>query len=413
MISETIFVLTGFQTENEGVVSNDFNRLAAHRAAHFLSGRFREQLIEWHITKTGFNARLQSSNKLTHDEFSSFLSLPPSTEPCVLITREPSPDGSPLLSGLIATKQTDHVVIEHLAFKVLKKEVTPFERAPAVLVESMAVKRVLMVGLGSGGSEIALNLAASGLGELTMVDPDTVGTENYFRYITGRSDLGRKKVNVVRSQIRERELPCKTVRLDFDVVESADKLRGLLLAKPDLLVCATDSIASRRTINTNAVLMNIPCIIAGTLDEGRIGEVLLVLPYQTPCYECIRLQLGATLGDGGTDLRSPTPYVGAEQASIQSSSLRSDIAAVAALTTRAAFSLLLPARFPALPANYIVWGREADATYGPPFRFELPMSVNYFRGVRREDCPVCGEPPPELRDLDCAREAETIIASLS
>ena len=42
-------------------------------------------------------------------------------------------------------------------------------------------------------AEIALNLACTGVGKLTLFDPDRVHPENYVRFIGGYEDLGRRK----------------------------------------------------------------------------------------------------------------------------------------------------------------------------------------------------------------------------
>ena len=134
----------------------------------------------------------------------------------------------------------------------------------------------MIVGVGSGGSEIALNLACSGVGSwLELVDADRLHPENYIRFPASKQELGRYKVDVVRSMIHEREVPAAVGVHYLDVVRDADDFRGTLASGIDLIICATDSISSRRLVNCTAVQMGIPCIIAGTLNHGKIGEILL------------------------------------------------------------------------------------------------------------------------------------------
>jgi len=339
------------------------------------------------MVETGFAERFGSTSDLPRQEFEALFPTALTEEPRHLVAIEGGSAAAPILVAMRVRLNNETVHLQRLEVSLLPSRPDPFTRGPKKLIKAMAGKAVVIVGLGSGGAEIALNLAGAGVGRLTLVDPDRLGVENYFRYLSGRSDLGRKKVDIVRSEIEDRELPAEVVATDLDIVASADRFRSLLAQAPDLLVCATDSIASRRTANANAVFMNVECIIAGTLDEGRIGEILLVSPGRTPCYECVCLELGATLQPPDTDGRSATPYVGSEQESLSSSALRSDVTLTAALATRAALSALLPDQFAPLPTSYVVWGREADSTYDPPFRFDLPMATNFFSAPRRDSSP--------------------------
>ena len=55
--------------------------------------------------------------------------------------------------------------------------------------------KVLLFGAGGLGSPIAMYLVASGVGELTIVDPDTVDLTNLQRQILhGTRDVGMNKV---------------------------------------------------------------------------------------------------------------------------------------------------------------------------------------------------------------------------
>jgi molybdopterin/thiamine biosynthesis adenylyltransferase len=293
---------------------------------------------------------------------------------------------------------------------VLAAEATPFARLQKEVMESLKDSNVMIVGVGSGGSEIALNLACSGVGRLELVDPDRLHPENYIRFPAGMQDLGRHKVDIVRSLIVERELPTIVNVHHVDVVGDADEFRGLFPPKIDLIICATYSIASRRLVNSTAVRMNIPCIVAGTLNHGKIGEVLRVEPYRSPCYECVRLELGAVLDEPLEDDIAATPYLDSDERQLVGSALRMDIIVPAALASHVALQILNPAGFPPAPASYIVWGREPGRDFSHPFQFEYPFSANFVPLKRRTDCPVCGAVPSELVGVDVAQRVNEILA---
>jgi molybdopterin/thiamine biosynthesis adenylyltransferase len=279
----------------------------------------------------------------------------------------------------------------------------------------MANKGALIVGTGSGGSEIALNLASTGIGHITLIDDDRIQPENYFRFIAGMSELGRFKIDAVRDSIIERELATSVSTFPLDIIKEADRLRGIVADFDGVLICATDSIASRRVMNCTAVLYQKPLVIAGTLDGGRIGEIMLVLPFQGPCYECVRLHFGTALEPGESDGRSPIPYLGNEDSrggEAAGAALRSDIVVVAGLATRVALSVLDPEDFPTLSANYIAWGREECSGNPEPFNFALPFSTHYAAIPRTKDCPVCGAIPTELIGVNIEAKAADILSAV-
>ena len=55
----------------------------------------------------------------------------------------------------------------------------------------------VVVGVGSVGRQVALQLAATGIPAMTLYDPDTVGVENLAVQGFWESDLGVRKVDAV------------------------------------------------------------------------------------------------------------------------------------------------------------------------------------------------------------------------
>ena len=319
-------------------------------------------------------------------------------------------DGGAVLTTKVAREVNEGVRLANWESMILEDRANPFARLPEKLVEDLHSKSVMLVGVGSGGSEIAINLACSGVGKLDLIDPEKLYPENYIRFPAGKQDLGRYKVDAVRSMIQERELSTVVDVHYLDVVEDADEFRGMLSPNTDLVICATDSIRSRRLVNCTAVQMGIDCVIAGTLDNGRIAEVLRVLPFTSACYECVRLELGAVLDEPAPGEHAATPYVGPEDVRGEQGVLRMDIAVAAALASHVALQVLNPARFPPIPASYIVWGREASRQFSIPFQFEYPFATNFVPIKRRKDCPIWGVLSEELVGVNVAERVREILS---
>ena len=71
-------------------------------------------------------------------------------------------------------------------------------RFPASIAEALRNARVAIAGLGGLGSNIAVMLARSGVGQLFLVDFDTVDTTNLNRQAYGISHLGMPKTQAIR-----------------------------------------------------------------------------------------------------------------------------------------------------------------------------------------------------------------------
>ena len=77
-------------------------------------------------------------------------------------------------------------------------------------VQSLENTRVVCVGVGSLGSVVALQLARSGVGHLTLIDPETLVSANLGRHVLGVDDLGKSKAKALRKMIL-RDMPTTEV----------------------------------------------------------------------------------------------------------------------------------------------------------------------------------------------------------
>ncbi|MBA3239809.1 MAG: ThiF family adenylyltransferase [Acidobacteria bacterium] len=157
-------------------------------------------------------------------------------------------------------------------------------------IQALTEKRVGIVGVGSGGSMAALNLAASGVGTLHLFDKDYLTTDNLFRHACGMRHVGRAKVHAVRSLIGDFDLPTSVSAYRQDVLGDATAL-WKAMDEVDLVLCATDNVISRRLVNYVCVRTATPLVMACTFRNAGIGEIIRVLPGESACYECTRLTL--------------------------------------------------------------------------------------------------------------------------
>src|SRR2546428_11347809 len=68
--------------------------------------------------------------------------------------------------------------------------------------EMLRKKHLVIVGVGSVGSAIALMAARAGVGKFTLIDPDALTPENVCRHFCDLSQIGRSKAYALSELIR-------------------------------------------------------------------------------------------------------------------------------------------------------------------------------------------------------------------
>ena len=96
---------------------------------------------------------------------------------------------------------------------------------------------VLVVGCGGLGSPVAVYLATSGIGEIHLVDFDTVAISNLHRQVFySKQDVGKPKAAVLAEFIKERA-PFTEVNFTSEAITKENVLE--LIAGVDVVVDAT------------------------------------------------------------------------------------------------------------------------------------------------------------------------------
>ena len=143
---------------------------------------------------------------------------------------------------------------------------------------------VLIFGAGGLGSPIAMYLCASGIGEITIVDPDIVDLSNLQRQILHSSnDIGSKKVISANQTLAE--LNQDTSVNCIDAVLTGEALdRQVSMA--DIVLDATDNFAARFAINAACVRTSTPLIVGAAIRfEGQV--CVFTMQNKSACYQCL------------------------------------------------------------------------------------------------------------------------------
>jgi adenylyltransferase/sulfurtransferase len=133
--------------------------------------------------------------------------------------------------------------------------------------KSLKKKKIAIIGAGGLGSTLALALGTSGIGEIHMVDFDTVSNHNIHRQIAFTlEDEGKNKAKAVCKLIVSKNPFVKTIAfyMPFDDFKEMGNTY-------DLILDATDNLPVRAEIDQYAKATDIPWIYASV--EEFNGQV--------------------------------------------------------------------------------------------------------------------------------------------
>lgn len=151
--------------------------------------------------------------------------------------------------------------------------------------ERLLASRAAVFGVGGLGCPAAIYLATSGVGHITLVDPDRVELSNLQRQIAHTNDrVGEYKVASGAGMLR-------ALNPDVDIEECYRRLDEPALdetiARTDVVIDATDNFEARFAINRSCHRTRTPLVTGAVIRlEGQVS----VYPFareDEPCYACL------------------------------------------------------------------------------------------------------------------------------
>ncbi|XP_050584641.1 adenylyltransferase and sulfurtransferase MOCS3 [Bombus affinis] len=141
---------------------------------------------------------------------------------------------------------------------------------------------ILIVGAGGLGCPAALYLASAGVGQIGIIDYDDVEINNLHRQLLyAETSIGTPKVNTAAESLNRLNSDIKVTpyKIQLDSSNALDIIKCY-----DVVVDATDNVATRYLLNDACVLSNKPLVSGSALKfEGHLS----VFNYNGPCYRCI------------------------------------------------------------------------------------------------------------------------------
>jgi molybdopterin-synthase adenylyltransferase len=177
--------------------------------------------------------------------------------------------------------------------------------APLFDVGQLSEVCALIAGRGSGGGQVALQLAMADIHKFGLLDSDVLEAENVIRHVCGRRYLGQLKVDALADVLADRNPALEIERQNLDLMscpDIADHIR-----RSTVVVLATDNNPTRYRLNQLRVETKTPFVIGKVFTRGIGGEVFSYRPGESGCLACLASGLERTLyreGVRGIDLLS-------------------------------------------------------------------------------------------------------------
>lgn len=262
-------------------------------------------------------------------------------------------------------------------------------------VEAFEDLWVLIAGCGSGGGQVAMQLAMSGVRKFILVDNDELEIENVIRHVCGIRYLGWRKTTALADVLSDRNPQVEVREFDKDMMAWSDLPNEVKHAS--VVVIGTDNEPSRYRLNEICVETATPFTVGRVFTRGIGGEVYSYRPGRGGCLACLERLLERTQYRHGVrevDLVSEEERQKVYDLEIEeikdSPGLSTDIAFIAAFHTRFTLDALgdearsRPKFMTPIDHNYLVWGNRSV----PPFskNFELQR----IQLMPQEGCLVCG-----------------------
>lgn len=288
--------------------------------------------------------------------------------------------------------------------EVIRLESDLFSRVRGIFdTRILAPKTVSVVGVGSGGSLGALELAKSGVGNFILVDFDRLRAHNIVRHVCGTADIGRFKTRAVRDAIMAHNPQASVVCHEVDIIDEPQLLE-LIVNASDLVFVATDNQPSRYLINEACLSAGKPAVYGGAYERAFAGEVIRVVPGEAGCYACVRQGLAPTIRSIAS--HQDFDYTDDEDFEAEPG-LGLDVSFIGLIHAKLALLTLLrgtsSTRDPSstikdLDTQMIIWVNSARPQDGE--LFARPMARHFVKVAKVRDCPSCGNDFEDIPEQD-------------
>lgn len=174
--------------------------------------------------------------------------------------------------------------------------------------EKLLGAHALIIGAGGLGSPVALYLAASGVGRITICDGDSVDLTNLQRQIahfthslgTNKAASAQRTLKAINPEVSVTAIPRRVEGAELDH----------LIAQSDVVLDASDNFATRHAVNRACVAHAKPLVSGAAIRfDGQVA-VFDLRASASPCYHCLFPEAGGEEGERCAVMGVFAPLVG-------------------------------------------------------------------------------------------------------
>ncbi|MCL2211179.1 MAG: ThiF family adenylyltransferase [Treponema sp.] len=164
-----------------------------------------------------------------------------------------------------------------------------FSRNTGILESGVMMdKCAFILGCGSVGSLVALELARAGVGKFVLVDNDILEYHNLCRHQCSIEDIGEYKTESVKKRILNINPRAEVISIvSFVELVKKDIFDTYCVKGKAIMVGCADNRQADIYTNSLCVIYKVPFISIGLWERAFAGEIFYWLPYNPmPCYKC-------------------------------------------------------------------------------------------------------------------------------
>ncbi len=149
----------------------------------------------------------------------------------------------------------------------------------------LSKKTITVIGVGALGTVVSSHLTRAGIGTLRIIDRDYVDKSNLQRQML----FDEVDVDTCTPKVIAAERKLRAINSGVNIISYIQDVNPHtiedLIVNSDLIIDATDNMATRFLINDASIKHNIPWIYGGAIHSR--GMFFTVIPNETPCLQCL------------------------------------------------------------------------------------------------------------------------------
>lgn len=173
-----------------------------------------------------------------------------------------------------------------------------FSRNTGILESDIMLRKgVVIIGCGSVGSLVALELARAGVGRFFLIDMDILSYHNICRHQCGILDVGKYKTTALRERILQIN-PSAEIHVSHKRIQDVPLAEIEPFCTPDAIMvgCADNREGDYYAAQMLAKPNGMPFISIGCWERAFAGEIFYCLPEGMPDYEDFIATMSETSG---------------------------------------------------------------------------------------------------------------------